>query len=918
MNRELPTRRRIRLPGLHFPSILGRAWADRGPLLMTALVIALATLLATAVPLTMRSTADEAVKVAVARAGADAAVVVTAPFERTDDQPGMRLRPGLSAEIVDDSAISVQSLLTPDLAAVVRPPVSTVTSSALEISGHGPGRIIQLTYVTSKSGARAIWTAGGPPKSTVPAARATSAIRSDGQRWPVQVGLSQQTADELGVGPGDRIHALDPAKRDVEIQVSGIFRAADPNDPGWQVNPKLLQPVVGSDGTGTRIELVGMMSPESLPDGRLALADEDIKRTITFAPEPRLVRWQTAERLAATVVTLKATSGGIGDPDRSLTWESGLDAVLQDARVQVLAASAQASVLLVGLVTTAALVLLLGADLLVRRRAVVLAATRTRGASLTGIGAELAIESSIVTLAGATVGVLLGRVIAGGYSWPWLVPVILVAVLGGPVLGTRSAATATRGRQAPANRSARRAALRTGQLRRAALEAAVVLAATGAYVALRQRGVVATGPDIDGGSILPAVAPTLGAATGALVLLRLLPLGFQLALGRATRSQRSLPLFAAARAATSAARPLPFIALIMSTALLTFALAVSTTESDGQQLGAWRSVGADARLDLPADTSVAGLAQRLSTSSGVHQAVAARVTENVMVRADDNIVYLRLVAVDATAFGRLLATTPLPQARQLDRLKTTGATVPALLYSTDGTGHLPKKLVMQSDDTEIEMATVGTAPAVGSGAGSVLVVDADVFAAAGGEVAPNTVWVTGPRASEAVALAAPGAVVTLRTDVLAARKSAPLAAGLLRLANTSIGVLLLWGLLSVVLGAAASAPARGEMLARLRTLGLRPGESRRVAAGELLPSVVVGAVGGLTLGVLLAHASLGLLALRLLTGEATDPALVVPWSSGVPVLLLALAVLAVVGVESSMRRRERLGQLLRAGTSNPS
>jgi putative ABC transport system permease protein len=301
----------------------------------------------------------------------------------------------------------------------------------------------------------------------------------------------------------------------------------------------------------------------------------------------------------------------------------------------------------------------------------------------------------------------------------------------------------------------------------------------------------------------------------------------------------------------------------------------------------------------------------------VRQAVAARVADNVMVLSEATVAYVRLVVVDSAAFSRLLAGTPLPDAPQLGRLAPkpeAGARPPALLRSADGALARPTNLTVRWDDTPIELTPVGTAPAVGDGEGNVLVVDAATFAAAGADAPANTVWAIGPGApAAATAVAGSGDVVTLRADALAARRSAPLAAGLLLLANTSVGVLLLWGLLGVLLGAAAGAPARGETLARLRTLGLRPEESRRVAAGELLPPVLVGGLGGLALGVLLAHASLGLLALRLLTGQATDPALVLPWVSVLPVLLLAVAVLVVVGVESSLRRRERLGQVLRAG-----
>jgi putative ABC transport system permease protein len=318
----------------------------------------------------------------------------------------------------------------------------------------------------------------------------------------------------------------------------------------------------------------------------------------------------------------------------------------------------------------------------------------------------------------------------------------------------------------------------------------------------------------------------------------------------------------------------------------------------------------------------------MAGASGVRQALAARITDNVPVLSGTTRSFARLVVVDAAAFQRLLAGTPLPDAPQLARLTAAGTQatggakggpVRALLRSSDQSLRQATTLAVTGDDIKVTVTPVGPAPAVGDGDGNLLIVDASSFAAAGAPTTPNTVWLVGPRAADtAVAAAASlgtgsGAVVTLRRDVLASRRSAPLAAGLLHLANASTAALTLLGLLGVLLGAAASAPARGETLARLRTLGLRPRETRRVAVGELLPPVLIGAVGGLLVGVVLAHATLGSLALRLLTGQTTDPALVVPWVSAVPVALLVLAVAVVVQVESSIRRRERLGQVLRAG-----
>jgi putative ABC transport system permease protein len=67
-----------------------------------------------------------------------------------------------------------------------------------------------------------------------------------------------------------------------------------------------------------------------------------------------------------------------------------------------------------------------------------------------------------------------------------------------------------------------------------------------------------------------------------------------------------------------------------------------------------------------------------------------------------------------------------------------------------------------------------------------------------------------------------------------------------------------------------------------------------VAAGELLPPVVVAALGGPLLGVLLAQLTLCSLSLRLLTGQAADPDLVLPWGWLALVTAGLLAAVAVV------------------------
>jgi len=920
---------RPRPPAIHWPSVRGRARADAGPLLLAAAVVMVVTLLACATPPLLRAAADDAVRDATREAGRDADVLAHARWEY-DDGLGGRIRAPHLPEDIDDFRDRAKAALDPGLRAVLQAPVATVTSPTLKITDGSLLRTFQLSYLVDDRGpfseTQVSWIAGGPPAPAVPPEDARVAAPYNGPPWPVQVGLSEADAAALGLGPGDRIPLADEFRRIKNVQVSGIFRATDSTDPTWRLAPWLLRPVSGADGVGTT-RLGGLLSPGSLPDARLAFDQDELDRTVRFSPDPDTLGSDSAEAITASLATLKATSGASSIGDTTLKWESQLDLVLREVQTRVNAASAQASVLLTGVLAGAVLVLLLAADLLMRRRLPALATARQRGVGLPDLGAELLVESVGVALAAATVGLALARLVTPAVSWWWAVPVALAAAAAGPAFGTLYAGRATRDRRAPANRAARRWIRQTHQLRRAALEAAVVIAAVAALVALHQRGIVpataggATGPwsTQDGGAALPAGAPALGVIAGTLVLLWLLPAGTRLALRRALRSRRPLAVFGTARAAATSARALPLLVMAVAAALATFALTLDATADRGLADGAWRTVGADARIDVnpTSGVDVDALARSIAAAPGVRQAVAAQVIDSARVTTDATLVTPRVVIVDAAAFQRLLATTPLPDAPALAQLGAVRqGDVPALVRSGDGSLRPGMRLRLPRDDDApaIGLTAVGTAPAVG-GTGDVVIVDAAALTAAGVPDVPNTVWVTGPGTARAVTANTPAATsAVFRADLLHERRAAPLTAGLLRLAGISTAALLALGLLGLALGAAAGAPERWQTLSRLRTLGLRVREARWVAAGELLPPVAVAAVGGPLLGILLAHLTFGPLALRLLVGSDGDPAVTVPWWGAALLAVAFLAAVAVVvPVESALRRRRRLSEVLRAG-----
>ncbi|MBQ1016522.1 ABC transporter permease [Micromonospora sp. D93] len=918
MNRWL-TRR---LPALHWPSIRGRGRTDSGPLLLTAAVIAAVALLAGAAPVLLRAAADNAVQDTVRRAGTDSNVLVDANWERDDGPTGGRVRMPSLAEALDTFRARATDALGPDLDAALLPPIAAVNGPILNITDGSVPRTFQFTYLAGDLGGPDVaWIAGSPPGPAVSDEYVETPY--DGPPWPVQVGLSEADAAALNLGPGDRISVKDGHGRDRDVRISGIYRPADSADPAWRLAPALLRPVPGADGVGTT-RFAGLLSRESLPDARLAVDEDELRRTVHFAPVPDALTWDATAALASQVVKLKAASGSSIDRDESLKWESQLDTVLRDASTRNSAAFAQAAVLLAGVLTATVLVLLLAAYLLVGRRTPALSAARQRGAALPDLGAELIIESTLVSLSAAAVGLALARAAAPGVSWTWAVPVVLAGAVAGPAFGTLAAARASRDRRQPANQAARRWIRATGQLRRAAVEAAVLIAAVAAFVTLHQRGLLPVASDGDTGElsgdlILPISAVALGALVGALVLLRLVPLGARFALRQALRSRRPLAVFGAAQAATTAGRALPLLVLVSTTALASFALILGATVTRGMADGAWSTVGADARLDVgaDADTATPALAERIAAAPGVGQVVVAQVTDSARVFSETTLLTPRLVIVDTAAFQRLLASTPLPDAPALARLTAPGpgtGDVPALVRSGDGELRTGTRLQLPREDAPaIRLAAVGTAPSV-DGATDVVIVDAAALADAGLPTVPNTVWVTGPGAARAVANTGVAADVVLRADVLRAQRVAPLTAGLLRLAWTAAAVLLALGLLGLTLAAAAGASQRWQTLTRLRTLGLRPRDVRWVAAGELLPPVVVAAVCGPLLGALLARLTLGPLDLRLLTGQAADPTAVLPWwlLGLVSVALLAVAA-TVVPVESALRRRDRLSEVLRAG-----
>ena len=887
-----------------------RAAADAWPLTLTAVLLLLAVVLADATPRLLTRVADEAVRAAVA-ARPSVGITVTAPFD--DGLVSADRDPSTAEQVAADGA-TIEAALPPALARVLAPPSGLVSTTYLPTAAPDGAVSLQLAYLWRDGFAGVDWLEG-----QAPGAPASGEFGSaDGGTWPVAVGLSAPVAAQLGVRPGDRIAASGPDGRPLDVTVSGIFRAREPGDPLWAQVPGLLEPITLGANAGQRTVMGALLSAESVADVRLALPPQAVTRTFTLGVRPATVAFADLGDIARAAAALEAAPKTLGLLGPRPTVWSQLEGLARSIQARVQAAGAQASVLLVGTLGASAAVLVLAAGLLVRRRAVVLNPDRARGASLPAIGLGLALEQATLCLAVGAVGLVVAQRLAPGpVSWPWVLPVLAVAVLAVPVLGTLTAAGPRARRAASESEEVgRRRAPEPAQVRRGALEAAVVLIAVAALVTVRRRGL----PDEPtGADLLLAAAPALGALAIGLVGARVLRLLLRAMVPAAARFRRAGPLLASAGGAAAPGLG-PFVALTLCTTLAVFSTVVGATVTAGQDAGSWDTVGADVVVHTDADHPLDAVASRVAAAGGVEGVALARLVPNVQISGVPGTDWVDVLAVDAADYARLLAATPVPTPPGLGALvpgQAPDAALPVLGGASLSAGGASPALLWNG--RTLPLRRVGAAPALSpalAGTGptaTLVVVDRRLLAAAAGEpLDADVLWAVGPGAERAVdAAGVDGAAVTGRATWLAERRSEPLTSGLLLLLRVAAPILVGLGLVVVALAAAVDASRRARTLAVLRVLGLNRRQVGRVAVGEVLPWVLLATAGGLAAGVWMARLVERPLQLRLLTGQAADPGLTWPWW---PLAVLPLVVLvagAVAAVQAG--RRSALGQVMRIG-----
>ncbi|MFC4145281.1 FtsX-like permease family protein [Micromonospora mangrovi] len=764
-------------------------------------------------------------------------------------------------------------------------------------------------------------------------------------RWPaaggtadgaIEVALADTVADPFGLHAGDRftLNLPDPGgeiRTRRPVTLVGVFRPTDRTDGIWDALPSMLRPTP-PQGEGQPSQIVGFTA-----DAGLAAA--------VAAGWPVSFGWRyriSPERITAG--QLDALIDGLAALDRTvpagLTLSQGVDVPLRRFAGSLAAARTLLAVIAAGLLATLAGLTVLAAGLTARRRRTEYALLRARGGSTGALLRRASAESVLVLPAAAGVGWLLGGLLPGtGAPVRYVLLAALLATLAPPV----AALTGQRSTGGRADLLARRA----GTVR-LTVEVTVLAVAVLAAFLLRRRGLV-LGDAVD--PLLVSV-PVLLAVAAALLALRAYPWPLRLLSRAAARARGSVAFLGTARAGRAAATG-PLVVVVLAIATAAFCGVVAVGIEAGRDRAASAAVPADALVS--GERFAPDTATELAALPGVRAVAPLLVESSLRPYADSvgrpaAVGETQVLLVDGGRFAEVArrsgvpvrlpagpgaggdGTTPLPAL-----VSPALAAELARAGLADRAGARPAWYDVQGNRLPVRVAaTVGQFPTVDPATDRFLVLPWPALPAGGPHplVPTGFVLATDGRAVDVAAVtrvAEEGQRRHQRAGAFAGQDR-PLPPqvrtwsdvraelggsgvnGLLVFGFTTgaVGGALL-GLLALAFAVLAGARGRGQVLSRLRTMGLSRRQWRGLLLVELTPLVLVSVLTGALVGALLPTLLTPVLGLPAFTGGT---AVRVRFEPGLVAGVLGLAVLALgfaVAVEALNNRRMRLGEVLRLG-----
>jgi putative ABC transport system permease protein len=743
--------------------------------------------------------------------------------------------------------------------------------------------------------------------SQIVAGRLPAGGSAPGDQIVLQAAVTTTTAARFGLGLGSRLNA-----GPVQLVISGIIRPTDQAASFWTEDLVADRPSLTNAAAPQLPYWIGtvFVGPGALPLLEGTIGTDGMLVTWAYTADLGRVTAGQASGLEASLNSLVSSGATLITPAGNpvtVTISSQIPSILSPFTAGENAVAPALELLYVSLTIIGAVVVLLGARLVAQRRAAEFTLMRARGAALYQL-AWLVLRASVViaAAAGAVAAVLaIGLTPADGDALAWWLAGITIAVtIAGPVLicvvPQRVAAPVS-------GRPLRPAAGRRPAARRIVVEVALVAAAIGGLVVLRNEG-----QSSGNSGLYTSAAPVLVAIPVAVVLLRCYPL-LARELARIAGMSRGVVAFVGLSRATRApaGTVLPAFALVLVLAMVAFPDMVSTSVTRSQVAESWQQVGADAIIQAPPGGGAIppALQSEISSVPGVVSTAPAEVDGGLLPSGTE----VSVMFVDPAQYATVTAGAPGPRF-PLTALSgygsQAGGTIPAVATAAAAplVGPAPTTVnLANNDNITIQLAGrtgIAAVPgAPGLPTGVVVVVPAQALGSS--PLVPNVMLVAGPGLDEArlsadVSRVLPGASVTFRATALSALTTSPVPQAAQTALKQGMAAAAGFGALVLLLSLLLTAWTRDMTLSRLATMGLRRSQAQLLQATETLPPVVAAAIGGVAcawLLVPLVGSSLNLAAFGGTGSAAAVTGAVVPLAgSAAGLVLAALLVLAVQAV----------------------
>ncbi|MCZ7376056.1 ABC transporter permease [Micromonospora sp. WMMC250] len=745
---------------------------------------------------------------------------------------------------------------------------------------------------------------------------------------PIEVALDVDVARKLNLRSGSQLSIGNTDDKGrllngVPLVVSGLFRPVDRANGIWDGLPQLLQ-IIEPVGDGQPFTIVGVVAQSTL--NKRAAEGWPVQSNWRYRPGVDQIDAQNLDQMIDGLQQMQR------EKPADLTLTQGIDVPLRAFAAQIDAARTLLAVIAAGVLATLAGLIVLAASLAIRRRRSEFVLLRARGGAATAGARRSLAESVLVVPVAAALGWWLGTLFPGAPdpTAPYIVGATVLLTLALP-LATLAV---------PAGGASRRDLVRVRpSARRLTVEVSLLLLAGLGAVLLRRRGL--TLGEVD--PLLVSV-PVLLAIAAAVLALRAYPWPLLLVSRLAARTRGSVAFLGTARAGRAAvAAPLVVVVLAIGTAA--FCAVVAAGVDASRDRAAERIVPADAVIR--GERFAPDTIDELGRLPGVRAVTRVVYQEDERLASDEVGTDARLAQTDVllvdgsgldTVARESQVDLPVPDAVRTARPgpgPVPAIVSPAVAADLAKAG-LGDSAFISVQGQRYEFRVAGTEddfPLVSENADRFVILPWQALPERTTTPAPSSLLIAGDSLdAEALRRAGDqgqeryqrngafsgrdrliGVTVNTRADVRQdlgdGGANGVLAFGFV--AGAVGGSVL--GLLAIAFTVLAGARARGQVLSRLRTLGLSRRQWRGLLLVELTPLVAVSVLTGALVGAVLPLLLNPVLGLSAFTSGVPVQVAFEPSLVAAVLALGAVALGFAVAVEALNNRRLRLGEVLRLG-----